>query len=184
VTSEPTPTDTQADQRTDSPTSIDSLTDPESLRDEAVAFVETTETHDDPEDCPTDVVGRAMVGVGNDDGETLVSVFEEPGVVLLPHTAVEQDGDWAETIVDLLADRAGLGIELDGVARVRVFDHYVAGEDDPRTTTHQVVFAGSTVGDDAVDDGCTWATRWVESVPEGFAPPGEDAGSDLALFLG
>lgn len=174
--------------------SLESLTDPGSLREHpAVSFHRETAVHDDRDHCSSDVDGRAVVGVTNEDGELLLLVNRELGVAVLPHGTVAADstasGDWATVARRDAEGQTGISIELDGIDAVRAVDHVVDGED-PHARTHRVVFRASPVDGeiqackrDAAAGSDDWTAGWYDECPEGVAAPDGGPGDDLALFL-
>lgn len=164
---------------TDAPT----LFDPESLRErEDVEFLEATNVHDDRDHCASDVEGRAVVGVTNDDGDVLVIVNDERAFATLPNGKVESGDDWAEVGRERVEHLTSLPVEIDGVERVRRVEHFTEGENEPHTTSHQVVFSASPATDDpSISHGCDWRGEWCDELPE-QAPDEGPARDDIRLF--
>lgn len=185
---------------------LDSLADPESLRDrEEVRFTDETAVHDDRDHCNTDIDGRAVVGVTNDDGEVLLAVHREETVAMLPHGRVEAGDDWLTTARRKVEITTDLPFEIDGVEAVREIDHVVEGEDDPHATTYGVVFRASLAGDSAdaddtadaddpaddpanvadpsTDDNDHWDADWFDAVPENTPPGSGLVADDIRLFV-
>lgn len=68
---------------------IDSLTDPETLRQRAdVPVTEHTIEHEDRDHCSTDVAGHVAAGVTDADGQLLLLCNDDLGVAILPHGSV------------------------------------------------------------------------------------------------
>lgn len=167
----------------------ESLSDPESLRErDDVPFREETSVHDDEDHCSVGIEGRAVVGVTNDDGEVLLTVNEAIPVALLPHEPVESGDDWAAAARRAVEGVTDLTVRLDGVELVRDLDHFVEGNDEIHTTTHNVVFRASPVETGADDfgfpDDCDWSADWFDEFPEDrtddVGGPVED---DVRLFV-
>ena len=188
---EPTPTAADSDETTttDDAAPTESLTDPESLRErEDVAFVEETSVHDDEDHCSVGIDGRAVVGVTNDDGEVLLAVHEESSIAMLPHGPVEPGNDWGTVGRRAVEEMTGVAVELDGPELVRDFDHFVEGDDERHTTSHNVVFRASPAGDEtATDPGVAgnddWDAGWFDEFPEDLSAVEGPVEDDVRLFL-
>lgn len=161
------------------------LSDPESLRDrEDVEFREETRVHDDEDHCAVGIEGRAVVGVTDDDGEVLVIVHEEMDHAMLPNGKVESGDDWAAVGRDRVEHLTDLPVDLDGPVRVRKAEHVVEGDEEPHTTSYQVVFAASPAADaDRVSDGCDWHAGWFDELPEVVADVERPSVDDIRLFV-
>ncbi|WP_247730572.1 hypothetical protein [Halovivax limisalsi] len=190
-----------SDQRTSDPTNrpaestdrgldpTDRLADPSSLvsRADVTATTETVE-HDDPDHCGTGHEGSAVVGVTNDDGETLVLIEDDHGIALLPHGRVEASDDWADAAHEGVEGQTGIAVALESVAAVRTVDHVVDGTEN--TTTRRVVYRASPAGGEiqackrsaeAGSDG--FRAAWVDELPADVEVPGGGPGNDLRLIL-
>jgi hypothetical protein len=192
ATDDATPTDTHSGPDADSDSGLDSLSDPETLRDaEGVRFTHEEAMHDDRDHCNVDIEGRAVVGVTNDAGEVLLAVHEEESVAMLPHGAVESGDDWIAVGRDTVEITTELPFEIDGVAVVREIDHVVEGEDEPHATTYGVVFRASLSGDPDEEDLADpshpenehWDAAWFDSVPENTPPGSGLVEADIRLFV-
>ena len=127
--------------------------------------------------------GRAVVGVTDDDGDALVIVNEEQDFAMLPNGTVESGDDWAAVARERVEHLTGLPVEIDGVERARKVEHVVGGDDEPHTTSYQVVFAASPTTDDrTISHGCDWRGEWCDAFPEDVADEGP-AQDDVRLFL-
>jgi uncharacterized protein YunC (DUF1805 family) len=186
ATDDASPTDSGTD------FTLDSLADPEDLReDEEVRFTDEEAIHDDRDHCNVDIEGRAVVGVTNDAGEVLLAVHKEEGVAMLPHGAVESGDDWVAVARRKAGITTDLDFVIDRVEVVREIDHFAEGEDEPHATTYGVVFHASFVGDPestsaenpSHPDNEHWDADWFgavpENIPEGFGLV-ED---DIRLFV-
>lgn len=167
------------------PDAASTLSDPESLRDrEDVEFLETTFVHDDRDHCAVDVDGRAVVGVTDDDGAVLAIVLDEENHAVLPNGKVESDDDWAAVGRDRVEHLTDLPVDLDGPVRVRRTEHVVEGDEEPHTTSYQVVFAASPAAEtDRVTDGCDWHAEWCDELPEVVADVERPSVDDIRLFV-
>lgn len=170
---------------------IDSLTDPETLRGRAdVPFSQRTSEHEGEDHCSIDVAGRVAVGVTDGNGRRLLLCNDELGIAILPHGTVEAGENWAAVARRGAEGQTGITIDLDEIVAVRAVDHVVDGADEPHCSTHRVVFAGSTDGDEirdckrSVDAGSdSWRAGWFDGLPESLTAPGGGPGDDLELFL-
>ncbi|WP_276302342.1 NUDIX domain-containing protein [Halorussus lipolyticus] len=188
-----TPPDAADAVSTDSDTgSLDSLADPEDLRDDdSVRFTHEEAAHDDRTHCNTDIAGRAVVGVTNDAGEVLLAVHEAESVAMLPHGEVESGDDWVAVARRKVELTTELPFEIDGVAVVREIDHFVGNDDEPHATTYGVVFRASLTGDpdEAVladpghPDNDHWDAGWFGSVPDNLPPGAGLVADDVRLFV-
>lgn len=136
---------TPSDRQSDDAPPIDSLSDPSRLsrRDDVE---EVTHRFDHDEDyCEAEYVGRAIVGVTNDTGETFLAVHAESGAAMLPNGKVEPNGDWVETGESAATDLAGVECRIEDVVLLRHAEHCLAGEEDPVDVTTHVVFEASPV---------------------------------------
>jgi ADP-ribose pyrophosphatase YjhB (NUDIX family) len=188
---EPTPTAADSDDETtttDDAVPTESLSDPESLR-EDVPFVEETSVHDDEDHCSVGIDGRAVVGVTNDDGEVLLAVHEESSIAMLPHGPVEPGDDWATVGRRAVEEMTGVTVELVGPELVRNFDHFVEGNDERHTTSYNVVFRASPAGDETStgDPGVVgnddWDAGWFDEFPGDLMDVGGPVEDDVRLFL-
>ncbi|WP_132058082.1 hypothetical protein [Halorussus amylolyticus] len=163
---------------------VPTLSNPETLRGrEAVEFREETTVHDDRDHCAVGIEGRAVVGVTNDDA-VLVLVHEEMDHAMLPNGKVESGDDWAAVGRQRVEHLTDLPVEIDGPARVRNVEHVVEGDDEPHTTSYQVVFRASPAADiDRVTDGCDWHAEWCDELPEVVADMERPEADDIRLFV-
>lgn len=166
-------------------TSVDTptVTDPESLRErEDVEFLEATAVHDDRGHCAVDSDGRAVVGVTNDEGETLLVVDYDRPFAMLPNGTVESGDDWAEVGRQRVEHLTDLPVEIDGIERVRRVEHRTESEDEPHATSYQVVFAASPATDDLdISHGCDWRGEWCDELP--VEVDSELSEADIRLFV-
>lgn len=179
----------------------ESFSDPESLRErEDVPFVEETSVHDE-DHCSVGIDGRTVVGVTTDDGAVLLAVHEESSIAMLPHGPVESGDDWATVGRRAVEEMTGVAVELDGPELVRDFDHFVESEarcasdnraakprDERHTTSYNVVFRASPVGDEiSTDPGVAgnddWDAGWFDEFPGNLSDVGGPVEDDVRLFL-
>lgn len=166
----PMPQDTTHD---DTPP-IETLTDPETLRDlPAVEYLTETKTFPSDEfdqlreDLAVD--GWIVVGLENDAGAVLLMDDGTHGWTL-PAISVRQS-DWAargREVVESLTDRA---VRLDRVERVRRIDYHEREGDGHVTVHHVVVRADPVAGEPAAAEptvGCDGSADvgWFDTLPE------------------
>lgn len=171
---------------------LDSLTNPEGLRDrDDVTFTTETRRHDDVDHCGVDVAGQAIAGIENDDSELLLLLNDELGVAVLPHASVERGDDWAAVARQGVENQTGISVTLDHIEAVRQVDHVVADAGKPHTTTHRVLFAGRPAGGEIHDckraasaGSDDWRAGWFTDLPDAIEMPGDGPGDDLQHFLG
>ena len=180
---------------TDSPhaTTVDTepeSIDPATLRERPdVASEETTALHEDPESLEGSARDTAVVGVTNADGEVCCFVNEERGFAGLPWEPVS-DGDWLDAAHRSIEDwctGTGMTISIDDVALVRRVEHEVAGDDEPRATTHTILFRASPVESEpdlqnlmGSDD---WDAGWYDGVPDVATETPDDIVADIRRFV-
>ncbi|NHN61318.1 MULTISPECIES: hypothetical protein [Halorussus] len=175
---------------TDDVPPTDSLTDPETLRDrEDVRFTEETVVRGDRDHCATDIAGRAVVGVTDGAGAVLLAIHEADQVGMLPHGPVDPGDDWAEVARDTVEPVTGVPFELDGVEVVRELDHVVEGEDEPHSSTHNVIFRASLAdaaareADPSLDENDHWNAGWFDEVPDELVPDEGPVEDDVRMFV-
>ena len=176
---------------TDDAPTVQSITDPESLRDrEDVAFSREAEypdreTYESLREQSETGDGAALVGVTNDDGKVLLK--DTCTGWLAPGGNVAPGEDWAAVARREAESWTDVAVELDSVERVRRIDHRLEeGEpsdvlDDP----FYVVFfrASPATGETAPvdsDDEDAPDVEWFDEVPEGVDPNHED---DVGAFF-
>jgi len=151
--------------RNPSATTVESITDPESLRDrDDVRFTEETavldrETYESVRGQSEVGDGAALVGITNDDGEVLLK--DTCTGWLPPGGNVAPDGDWAAVARQQAESWTGVAVELDAIERVRRIDRRLEGADPSETPAlpfHVVYFraspaAGEAVAGDSAPDG-------------------------------
>lgn len=169
---------------------LDSLTDPESLRDrDDVPFVAETSVHDDADHCSVGIEGRAVVGVTDADGRLLLAIHEDASVAMLPHGPVESGDDWTAVGRRAVEEMTGVAVEIDEPELVRDFDHFVEGDDERHTTSYNVVFraspvaGGSGADDPGVPENDDWDAAWFDEFPEDLSDVGGSVEDDVRLFL-
>jgi ADP-ribose pyrophosphatase YjhB (NUDIX family) len=153
--------------------SLDSLTDPATLRDHAdVDFRERTEAVDaaDFEDA-TDLDSHVAVGVADHRGVLLQNDGHHGWT--LPAFAVDAGEDWLAVARREFESLTGAAVEVDAVERVRRLEYRVPVADDRATIWNVVVRATTddSLSDDPesrVDD---TDVRWFDRVPEDVEGP-------------
>jgi ADP-ribose pyrophosphatase YjhB (NUDIX family) len=152
---------------------IDSLTDPTAWAErEDVATRERTYTHEDPDHCEADAVGRAVLGVTNDDGEVLLLVGDDDSHAILPNSVVGSGEDWAAVGRRTVEESAGVSVYLESVEEVRTVEHEVEtdGESRHQNTTRHVLFGASPsvasgdASEPVVTDDSDWTAGWYEEI--------------------
>lgn len=180
----------------------DAAVDPAQLFDDAsdddTAPIETDErtyTHETPDHCEADALGRAIVGVTDADGNVLLVVNHDEEHAILPNGVVDPDEDWETVARRQLTEAAGLDVPLDRVERVRRVEHVVDADADanaaaepehPPRTTHHVVFATSVESVqpplDGLCDDNPWTLGWYDEVPVAVEDDGSGVLDDIELF--
>jgi len=153
--------------------SLDSLTDPATLRDHAdVDFRERREAVDaaDFEDV-TDLDSHVAVGVADDRGVLLQNDGHHGWT--LPAFAVDAGEDWLAVARREFESLTGAAVEIAAVERVRRLEYRVPVADDQATIWNVVVRATAedSLSDDPesrVDD---TDVRWFDGVPEDVEGP-------------
>jgi hypothetical protein len=177
--------------RNPSATTVESITDPESLRDrDDVRFTEETavldrEMYESVRGQSETDDGAALVGVTNDDGEVLLK--NTCTGWLAPGANVAPGDDWTTAARREAESWLAVAVELDAVEHVRRIDHRVEGEDtqDRVDDPFYLVFfrASLAPGETApVDSGDEDApdVAWFDEVPAGVD---EDLEEDVAVFF-
>ncbi|PSP57430.1 hypothetical protein BRC82_00300 [Halobacteriales archaeon QS_1_67_19] len=167
--------------------SVQSLTDPESLRERPdVEFRETTRVHDDADHCAVGNDGVVAIGVTDADGKVLALRHDEgEAPVVLPNGRIESGEDWVAVGRERVEHLTDLPVEIEGPERVRKVEHVVEGDDERHTTSHEVVFRASPAGDpDRVTDGCDWHAAWLDEFPDDATTDDGPAAADVRLFTG
>lgn len=152
-----------------------------------VAVARTEYVHEDADYCARDTDGRVVVGVTNDAGEVLLLVDADRSHAILPNCHVE-DGDWEGVARETVAESTGVPVALHGPSFVRVVDHRLEGEEEPRERTYHVVFAASPESDgaDTPEPSCDdpeWSAGWYDEVPVVFDDGDSDVLADIGRFL-
>ncbi|WP_135534374.1 hypothetical protein [Halostella pelagica] len=173
--------------RTTADDALESVTDPTAFSDrEAIDEVTDSFPHPEQDHCEADYAGRAIVGVTNEEGETLIIVDRDAGAAVLPSPKVETDGDYVAAAKEEVADVAGIDVEITGVERVRHAEHVVEGEDDPFDETTHLVFS-ATPADEyteaSVDGDESWTVEWHDTVPADLLDDDAPPSDDVRLFV-
>jgi ADP-ribose pyrophosphatase YjhB (NUDIX family) len=169
-----------------------SLADPQEVRSsEGVDFTTETQEHETFDHCSTDIAGKTVVELGNEDGEVLLLINDEHGIAVAPHGDVEAGDDWAAAARREIEAVTGITIALDSIDAVKAVDHVVSEDGKPHRTTYRVIFSGHPVGGDIQDckqsmeaGSDDWRAAWVDSLPEGIEVPPGGPGNDLEYVLG
>lgn len=171
---------------------IESLTDPASLVDRAdVELREETNVHDDEDHCETDVEGRTVVGVTDEDGALLLHVNRGRSAAKLPNGKVQADEDWAAVGRRAVEALTGVSVQMEAPRRVRRVEHVVDGADEPHATVYHVVFEASPetarpdgpepqVPDEQADE---WEAEWFDAFPTELTDSYGPAEDDIRLFV-
>ncbi|MDH5018951.1 hypothetical protein [Halobacterium rubrum] len=148
------------------PTPVDSLSDPDALRDrDGVEYL--TVSDDDHFESNQRTEGVAVVGVTNGAGDLALPTLEAG--TILTHAMVEDGGDFADTAREGTHELLGIDVTLDDVLRVRrkVSSRPDAEED---AIAHVVVYAASPAGDaelpEEVPSCQVESTDWYDGVPD------------------
>lgn len=134
------------------------------------------------------IEGMAVVGVTNDDAEVLLLVDDDEGIALLPHGTVEPSEDWATTGARAVEEQTGVAVEIDGPELVKCKHFSPEGDDDRRTTAHQVFLHASPVADGATAGTASdsargdWTVGWFHEIPVD-ADASNELVEDVRLFV-
>lgn len=174
---------TEPDHR-DPPTEDPTPIDPETLRDrEGIEYAERTYTHESEDHCESDAVGRAVVGVTDDEGRVLLLVHASGSHAILPNATVDPDERFRAVARGAVADDAGVSAVIDGPVAVRRVEHLAGDADDPHSVTHHVLFAASPDGEaDPATGDADLTAGWHDSMPVEFEEAG-DVVDDVRRFL-
>jgi hypothetical protein len=170
---------TDATASTDASTAIDSVVDPESLRDADVPFHEDSDIVDtETFETVADLGDLAPVGITNDDGEVLLLRVTDTCDRKVPTAAVEAEQAFGQAAVEWVDTCTGLEITLNGI--VGVWSYEVRLEDSDRTASRTfVTFSGSLVeGEsprpvptpDVSEDDAAVEAGWYDEMPEDAVP--------------
>lgn len=175
--------------QTGAASTVDELTDPESLRDrDDVRYRERTVVHDEEHlELNEPIDGWVMVGVANEEGEFMLTHNACNDVWLLPHARVDPGEDYAAVARREVEAVAGVDAAVRGVDHVRRSEFRLEGDEERRTVAHDVVVRASIAADEVIPDGHEvdrpYASDlgWFEETPENV--PEDDPGEDVRLFL-
>jgi hypothetical protein len=175
--------------RSDGDRAHESITDPEAIADsEGLEISQRTYIHENRDHCEANAVGRAIVGITDEDGRLLLLVNPAADHAILLHATVAPGEDWATIGRHTVEEMAGISVTLDTVERVRQVDHVLDGDSTPQSTTHHLVFGASVASPEATLDGpCEddgWEIGWYDELPVGIDDNGTGALDDIRLFLG
>lgn len=188
---------------TDDTSTVESLTDPETLRDrEGVAFREEETVldpaeYEDVRERVENVAGLVLVGVTDDERRTLL--VNRDGCTrgwMLPGGVVSPDENWVAAGRRAVERLTGVAVEIHGPAEARRTVYRPAegtpqgratpqGDDD-RCVTHDVVWHGSPAGDATLPDapvsvdGDEWDVEWFHDLPHDVDAADE---ADVRLFV-
>lgn len=114
-----------------------------------------------------DTEGRTIVGMTDKEGQLLVAVEPEADHAVLLNDTVGAGENRVVVARAYVSATAGIDTVIDEVQLVRGVDHVTEGEDDPRSTTHHVLFAASPASGefDGLCDTKDWEFQWREKVP-------------------
>jgi len=164
--------------------------DPQAVADRSgVETDERTYVHEDTDHCEADAVGRVIVGVTNERGESLLLVDHERSIALLPNTTVDADEGWHAAARRAVADETGIEGILDGPVCVREIEHTTEQSETPHNETFHVVFDASTRDDaepTALEDS-PFEVGWYDTLPVDISathPAQGDALEDVQRVLG
>jgi hypothetical protein len=180
------------DPPTDDEPTVESLTDPETLRGrEDVEFVEEEfvlgrEEYEEVRERMATWTSHAVVGIIDDDGATLLANDGSHGWTL-PAFPVESGDDYATAVQDGVEELTGVAVEVDGVERARRVD-YRFEDGEPVATLYQVVFRAAPVAREDVTVGADGGVgdpdvEWFDDVPETDVEEGSGAEADVRLFV-
>ena len=163
--------------------------DPAMLRERSdVTYEESTTVHD-VDHYESHSHDTAVVGVTNDDGAVCCFVNAERAFAGLPWEQVS-DGDWldaAHAAIENWCTGTGMAITVDGVALVRRVDHELA-DDEPRATTHTILFHATPVKSDPDLENLTgaadWDAGWYDDVPAVATETPDEIVADIRRFVG
>lgn len=172
---------TDSPKETSETATVESITDPESLRDrDDVPFYENTNVADEEMlDVLDDLDDVAVVGITNEDGAVLLRKLTEDCSWKPPMIPVASDEEYAATARRTVAENTGLTVELDALEGVWRYEDRL--EDGERTATRSfVVFSASPSPDEpdgTVDsipeENDLAAGEWVDELPaDADEPPG------------
>lgn len=191
---------TDGSTRDEGASTIEPLTDPETLRGrEDVEFREKASVeHQHHFDLYGPIDGMAVVGTTNDTGEVLLLVNRNAGQAMLPYGRVEFGADYATVGQQSIEELTGVAVGINGVTRVRRKRYRpedggtesAPGSGDRETTGYDVVFRASPVGDRAVMDDSDigdrnddWEVGWFDAVPVDTDTVNGAVVADVRLFL-
>lgn len=162
---------------------IESITDPETLRDhEDVPFHEDSDVVDEETfQTVAELDDMAPTGVRNADGEVLVMRVTETCRWKIPSSSVADGAAFAPAASEWIARNTGLDISFDGIEAVWHYEATLEGSD--RTASRYFVVFGATPArpdasvptDDADPETVAHEVGWFDELPEGgAAAPGTD----------
>jgi hypothetical protein len=168
---------------------MESLSDPERLRDhDDVSFSDETSVHDrETFDYFASVAGMVAVGVTDGDGHVLL--MESAHGWRLPYGPVAPGEDWLAVAREIATALTGVPTDVDGVERVVRIDHRLDGDEPADAVTHDLVVGTVPVADEPVADDPTFdpwddlTVEWFDAVPEDAYWEHDDAVDDVRLFL-
>ncbi len=177
---------------------IDSLSDPETLRDRGVRFdpVERSlerEQFEGLRERYDAIAGVVQVGLTTDDGRVLLEGSTESGGWAPPGGSVDPGEDWVASARSSMERQTGTDVEIDGAVLVEELTFRLEGDPDESFAGYGVTFAASLASAaDAFVENPTIVDHpllpedhdrtfeWFEAVPEDV---NENHAEHVALFL-
>lgn len=146
---------------------VESITDPESLRDRAdVPFHEETDLVDEETlDVVADLDDVAVVGVTNESGEVLLRRLTEDCAWKLPVVPVPSGDNYADVARRTVEENTGLAVGIDALEAVWCYEARLENGDET-ATRYFVVFSASPASDGSDAD------HPAASLPEEDRPAG------------
>lgn len=169
-----------------------SVTDPRAVAErEGLSIIQRTHVHEDREQyhdhCESDVVGRSIAGITDEDGRLLLVVDPEQQYVVLPNATVARGEDWATVGREYVSELAGIDVTLGGIERVRRIEHVIESVGTVEHTVDHVIFGGSVASVKSPhDELCTnnpFELGWYEQLPpiDDTEPP--ESAADVKSFF-
>lgn len=168
---------------------VDSLLDPDSLRNRADIAFREERSIDEPDgfDYFASLAGMVAVGITNDAGAVLL--MNSPHGWRLPYGPVDTNEDWVVAGQRIVEELTGVSGSISRTERVTRITRRLETDEERKTTSYDVVLRSVPVAGEPVDNDPSFGpwdeleVGWFDTVPEDAYWDHGDAVDDIRSFI-